>query len=50
VFIVYGSVASSISSAGLQLMTIELNKGSFLLPEVYADYNDVFNLSKAAKL
>jgi hypothetical protein len=31
-------------------MAIELDKDSFLLPEAYADYTDMFNLSKAAKL
>jgi hypothetical protein len=31
-------------------MTIELDKNSFLLPEVYADYSDIFNFSKTVKL
>jgi hypothetical protein len=46
----YGSVASNINSAELQLMIIELDKGSFTLPEAYADYANVFNPSKAVKL
>jgi hypothetical protein len=46
----YGSVANNISSAGLQLMAIKLNKGSFTLPEIYTDYTDVFNPGKTAKL
>jgi hypothetical protein len=50
VFIVYGSVTNSISSARLQLIIIELNKDSFSLPEVYADYTNVFNFNKTAKL
>jgi hypothetical protein len=31
-------------------MTIELDKDSFTLPEAYADYANMFNLNKAAKL
>jgi hypothetical protein len=27
-----------------------LNKGFFILPEAYADYTNVFNSNKAAKL
>jgi hypothetical protein len=50
VFIVYGSVTSSINSAGLQFITIKLDKGSFTLLKVYADYANMFNLNKAAKL
>jgi hypothetical protein len=50
VFIVYGSVANNINSAGLQFMAIKLDKGSFSLPKAYANYVNVFNLSKAAKL
>jgi hypothetical protein len=50
VFIVYGSVASSISNVGLQLIAIKLDKGSFSLPEAYADYADIFNLNKTTKL
>jgi hypothetical protein len=50
VFVVYGSITSSISSAGLQFMAIELDKGFFTLPEVYADYANIFNFSKTAKL
>jgi hypothetical protein len=46
----YGSIANSINSAGLQLMAIKLNKGFSTLPEAYADYANIFNLSKAAKL
>jgi hypothetical protein len=46
----YGSVANNISNAGLQLMIIKLDKDSFTLPEAYADYVNVFNLNKAAKL
>jgi hypothetical protein len=38
------------SSAGLQLIIIELDKGFSLLPEAYADYANVFNLGKAVKL
>jgi hypothetical protein len=50
VFIVYGSVTNSMNSAGLQLMTIELDKDSSSLPEAYADYNDMFNFNKTVKL
>jgi hypothetical protein len=50
VFIVYGSVASSMSNARLRFMVIELDKDSFTLPEAYADYTDMFNLNKTAKL
>jgi hypothetical protein len=50
VFIVYSSVASSMSSVRLQLMAIKLDKGSFTLPEAYADYANMFNSDKAAKL
>jgi hypothetical protein len=50
VFIVYDSVTSNINSAGLQLMAIELDKDSFILPEAYADYANMFNPNKAAKL
>jgi hypothetical protein len=50
VFIIYGSVTSNMSSARLQLMTIKLDKDFFTLPEAYADYANVFNLNKAAKL
>jgi hypothetical protein len=50
VFIVYDSITNNINSAGLQLIAIELNKDSFSLPEAYADYANVFNLSKAVKL
>jgi hypothetical protein len=50
VFIVYGSVTSSMSSAGLQFMTIKLDKDSFTLPEAYADYANIFNFNKAVKL
>jgi hypothetical protein len=38
------------SSIRLQLIAIKLDKGFFILPEVYADYADVFNLGKAVKL
>jgi hypothetical protein len=38
------------SNAGLQFITIKLDKDSSLLPEAYADYTDVFNLDKAVKL
>jgi hypothetical protein len=47
---VYGSIANNINSAGLQFMAIKLNKGSSSLPEAYADYSDIFNFDKAAKL
>jgi hypothetical protein len=50
VFIVYGSVINNISRARLQLITIKLNKDSFTLPEAYADYTNMFNLNKTAKL
>jgi hypothetical protein len=50
VFIIYNSVASNISSARLRLMAIELDKGFSTLFEAYADYADMFNLNKAAKL
>jgi hypothetical protein len=50
VFIVYDSVASNMNSAGLQLMAIKLDKDSFTLPETYADYANIFNFNKAAKL
>jgi hypothetical protein len=50
VFIVYDSVANNMSNARLQFMTIELNKGSSILPEAYADYTNVFNFNKTAKL
>jgi hypothetical protein len=50
VFIIYDSVASSINNAELQLMAIKLDKGFSILPETYADYADIFNLNKAAKL
>jgi hypothetical protein len=38
------------SSAGLQFIIIELDKDSSLLPEAYADYSNMFNSNKAAKL
>jgi hypothetical protein len=38
------------SSARLQFMVIELNKDFFTLPEAYADYVNMFNPGKAAKL
>jgi flagellar hook protein FlgE len=47
---VYGSVANNINNAGLQLMAIKLDKDSFSLPETYADYNNIFNPNKTAKL
>jgi hypothetical protein len=50
VFIVYDSVTNSINNARLQFMTIKLDKNSFTLPEAYADYADMFNLNKTAKL
>jgi hypothetical protein len=50
VFIIYGSVTSSMSSAGLQFIIIKLDKGFSTLPEAYADYADVFNFGKAVKL
>jgi hypothetical protein len=50
VFVVYGSVTSNINNAGLQLMIIELDKGFSLLPKAYADYSDIFNPNKTAKL
>jgi hypothetical protein len=50
VFIVYGSVTNNMSNVRLQFMIIELNKGFFTLPEAYADYADVFNFNKIAKL
>jgi hypothetical protein len=50
VFIVYGLVASSISSARLQFIAIKLDKSSSTLPETYADYTNMFNFNKAAKL
>jgi hypothetical protein len=31
-------------------MAIELDKDSFTLPETYADYADIFNFNKMAKL
>ena len=49
-FVVYGSVASNMSNTGLQLIIIKLDKGSFSLPEAYANYSNVFNFGKAAKL
>jgi hypothetical protein len=47
---VYDSIASNINSVRLQLMIIELDKGIFILPEVYTDYANVFNSDKTAKL
>jgi hypothetical protein len=38
------------SSAKLQFMAIELDKGSSTLPEAYADYANIFNPNKTAKL
>ena len=31
-------------------MTVKLDKGFSLLPEIYADYENVFNPGKTAKL
>jgi hypothetical protein len=50
VFIVYNSIANNMSNVRLQLIIIELDKGSFTLPETYADYTDMFNFNKAVKL
>jgi hypothetical protein len=50
VFIIYGSIASNINNAGLQLIAIKLDKDSSTLPEAYADYTDIFNFDKATKL
>jgi hypothetical protein len=50
VFIVYGSIASNMNNAELQFIIIELNKDSSILLEIYADYINVFNFSKTAKL
>jgi hypothetical protein len=50
VFIVYGSVANNMNSAGLQFIIIKLDKDSFSLPEAYADYSNIFNSGKAVKL
>jgi hypothetical protein len=38
------------SSVRLQLITIKLDKGFFILPEAYTDYVNMFNPDKAAKL
>jgi hypothetical protein len=38
------------SNVRLQLITIELDKDSFSLPEAYTDYANIFNFNKAAKL
>jgi hypothetical protein len=38
------------NSARLQLIIIELDKDFSILPEAYADYIDIFNFGKAAKL
>jgi hypothetical protein len=46
----YGSIANNMSNAGLQLMIIKLDKSSSTLPEAYADYTNVFDFGKAAKL
>jgi hypothetical protein len=50
VFIVYNSVTNSMNSARLQFMAIKLDKDSFILPEAYADYADMFNPNKTVKL
>jgi hypothetical protein len=50
VFIVYDSIANNINNAKLQFITIKLDKDSSLLPEAYADYNNVFDFNKAVKL
>jgi hypothetical protein len=50
VFIMYNSVASNMSNAELQFITIKLNKDFFTLPEAYADYANIFNFNKTAKL
>jgi hypothetical protein len=50
VFIVYGSIANNMSNAGLQLIIIKLDRGSFSLPEAYTEYNNIFNPGKAVKL
>jgi hypothetical protein len=47
---VYGSVASNINNARLQLIAIKLDKDSSTLPEAYTDYVDMFNFDKTAKL
>jgi uncharacterized protein YacL len=38
------------NNARLQLIIIKLDKDSFTLPEAYADYTNMFNLNKIAKL
>ena len=49
-FIVYDSVANNINNVGLQLIVIELDKGSSSLSKAYEDYADMFNPDKAVKL
>jgi hypothetical protein len=46
----YSSIASNISNVRLQFIAIKLDKDSSTLPEVYADYTNIFNPGKTAKL